>query len=102
MICCDKNNNLFKIKSNESILSYPHCKPNPFKKFHKYISENYKKLNLYFGIEESVSDQIWFYGFFTVSISLLLFTYLISGIMYGFLKEKVYFCFHPAREEEKH
>ncbi|MDM8365670.1 hypothetical protein P9218_31470 [Bacillus thuringiensis] len=27
---------------------------------------------------------MWFYGFFTVSISLLLFTYLIAGIMYGF------------------
>ncbi|WP_256703161.1 DUF3961 domain-containing protein [Bacillus cereus] len=38
---------------------------------------------MYFGIEENVSDQIWFYGFFTISISLLLFTYLISGIMYG-------------------
>ncbi|WP_307838204.1 hypothetical protein [Bacillus cereus group sp. N21] len=27
---------------------------------------------------------MWFYSFFIVSISMLLFTYLISGIMYGF------------------
>ncbi|WP_330130556.1 DUF3961 domain-containing protein [Bacillus toyonensis] len=39
---------------------------------------------MYFGIEESISDQIWFYVFFTVSISMLLFPYIIAGIMYGF------------------
>ncbi|MGE7331089.1 DUF3961 domain-containing protein [Bacillus thuringiensis] len=77
-------NNLFKIKSDESILTYPHRKQKSLKKFYTYISENYEKINVYFGIEEDISDQIWFYGFFTVSISLLLFTYLISGIMYGF------------------
>lgn len=77
-------NNLFKIKSDESILTYPHRKQKPLKKICNFISENYKKTNVYFGIEENVSDQIWFYGFFTVSISLLLFTYLIAGIMYGF------------------
>ncbi|WP_255261523.1 DUF3961 domain-containing protein [Bacillus pseudomycoides] len=39
---------------------------------------------MYFGIEENVFDQIWFYGFFTISISLLLFAYFISTIMYEF------------------
>ncbi|MEK4503609.1 DUF3961 domain-containing protein [Bacillus sp. FSL R12-0069] len=39
---------------------------------------------MYFGIEDHIFDQTWFYGFFTASISLLLFTYLISRIMYGF------------------
>ncbi|MGG3652553.1 DUF3961 domain-containing protein [Bacillus pseudomycoides] len=77
-------NNLFKIKSDESILTYPHRKSKPLKKFSNSVSENYKKLNVYFGIEENISDQIWFYGFFIVSISMLLFTYFISGIMYGF------------------
>lgn len=77
-------NNLFKIKSDESILTYPHRKQKPLKKFYTLISENYEKTNVYFGIEENISDQIWFYGFFTASISLLFLTYLISGIMYGF------------------
>ncbi|MEB4816094.1 hypothetical protein ABEX53_30295 [Bacillus toyonensis] len=27
---------------------------------------------------------MWFYVFFTVSISMLLFPYIIAGIMYGF------------------
>nr|WP_321145781.1 DUF3961 domain-containing protein [Bacillus mycoides] len=43
-----------------------------------------QKINHYFGIEENVSDQIWFYGFFATSIFMMLFTYLFSGILYGF------------------
>ncbi|WP_306659925.1 DUF3961 domain-containing protein [Bacillus toyonensis] len=53
-------------------------------KFYLSISENYKKLNCYFGIEENVSDQIWFYGFFATSIFMMLFTYLFSVILFGF------------------
>ncbi|MGA5662800.1 DUF3961 domain-containing protein [Bacillus bombysepticus] len=43
-----------------------------------------QKINRYFGIEENVSDQIWFYGFFAISIFMMLFTYLFSGILFGF------------------
>ncbi|WP_306475059.1 DUF3961 domain-containing protein [Bacillus pseudomycoides] len=75
------NKTLFKIKSGEYILAYPHLKSKPLKKFCTNSSENYKKLNVYFGIEENLSDQIWFYGFFAVSFSMLLVTYFISGIM---------------------
>lgn len=73
-----------KITSGESILTQPHQKTKSFKKIRPLISENYKKLNIYFGIEENFSDQIWFYGFFGVSISMILFTYVLSGVMYGF------------------
>ncbi|HHQ2480384.1 TPA: DUF3961 domain-containing protein [Bacillus cereus] len=73
-----------KIKSGELILTQPHHKFKFFKKFYSNISENYKKLNRYFGIEENVSDQIWFYGFFATSIFMMLFTYLFLGILYGF------------------
>lgn len=75
---------LNKITSGELILTQPHLKFKFLKKFHLYISENYKKLNRYFGIEENVSDQIWFYGFFVISIFMMLFTYLFSGILFGF------------------
>ncbi|MCX9102861.1 hypothetical protein OKT77_25345 [Bacillus anthracis] len=27
---------------------------------------------------------MWFYGFFATSIFMMLFTYLVSGILYGF------------------
>ncbi|MCU4864157.1 DUF3961 domain-containing protein [Bacillus cereus] len=73
-----------KIKSGELILTQPHHKFKSSKKFYSSISENYKKLNRYFGIEENVSDQIWFYGFFATSIFMMLFTYLFSGILFGF------------------
>ncbi|MGQ8850924.1 DUF3961 domain-containing protein [Bacillus sp. NA_165.1] len=75
---------LIKITSGEPILTQPHLKFKFLKKFYLYISENYKNLNRYFGIEENVSDQIWFYGFFATSIFMMLFTYLVSGILYGF------------------
>ncbi|PET91947.1 MULTISPECIES: DUF3961 domain-containing protein [Bacillus cereus group] len=75
---------LNKITSGELILTQPHLKFKFLKKFYLYISENYKKLNRYFGIEENVSDQIWFYGFFVISIFMMLFTYLFSGILFGF------------------
>ncbi|COF06090.1 Uncharacterised protein [Streptococcus pneumoniae] len=75
---------LIKITSGEPILTQPHLKFKFLKKFYLSISENYKKLNRYFGIEENVSDQIWFYGFFATSIFMMLFTYLVSGILYGF------------------
>lgn len=73
-----------KVTSGEPILTQPHLKTKSFKKFYSFISENYKKLNAYFGIEENLSDQIWFYGFFAVSISMLFVTYLVGGTMYGF------------------
>ncbi|KMP23664.1 MULTISPECIES: DUF3961 domain-containing protein [Bacillus] len=75
---------LIKITSGEPILTQPQLKFKFLKKFYSSISENYKKLNRYFGIEENVSDQIWFYGFFATSIFMMLFTYLFSGILYGF------------------
>ncbi|MDA1680166.1 DUF3961 domain-containing protein [Bacillus cereus group sp. TH152-1LC] len=75
---------LIKITSGEPILTQPHLKFKFLKKFYLFISENYKSLNRYFGIEENVSDQIWFYGFFATSILMMLFTYLFSGILYGF------------------
>ncbi|PFC56065.1 hypothetical protein CN282_03645 [Bacillus thuringiensis] len=75
---------LIKITSGEPILTQPHLKFKFLKKFYLSISENCKNLNRYFGIEENVSDQIWFYGFFATSIFMMLFTYLVSGILYGF------------------
>ncbi|MRB78369.1 DUF3961 domain-containing protein [Bacillus thuringiensis] len=75
---------LIKITSGEPILTQPHLKFKFLKKFYLSISENHKNLNRYFGIEENVSDQIWFYGFFATLISMMLFTYLVSGILYGF------------------
>ncbi|MEB9408833.1 DUF3961 domain-containing protein [Bacillus cereus] len=75
---------LIKITSGEPILTHPHLKFKFLKKFYLFISENYKNLNRYFGIEENVSDQIWFYGFFANLIFMMIFTYLFSGILFGF------------------
>lgn len=76
--------NLLSIKSGESILTYPHYKEKPLKKFYNLISEFFKKTNEYFGVDESTSDKIWFYGFYATCISMILLTIMIAGILYGF------------------
>ncbi|AUB67012.1 hypothetical protein CSW12_29465 (plasmid) [Bacillus cereus] len=76
--------NLFRIKSGELILAHPHPKLKPLKKIYASISENYKKLSSYFGIEEKISDQILFYGLFIVATFMLMVTYLTTGFLYGF------------------
>lgn len=44
------------------------------------ISEIYWKVNEYFGIDEHVSDRIWFYGFYGFCISATLITLIIINI----------------------
>lgn len=72
------SNNLLKITNDESILTYPHRESKSLKKFYSFISENYKNTNEWFGIEESISDQIWFYGTFFIAISIMIFMYIFS------------------------
>ncbi|HDX9577663.1 TPA: DUF3961 domain-containing protein [Bacillus pseudomycoides] len=75
---------LLSIKSGESILTYPHRKEKPLKKFYHQISELSKKVNGYFGVDESSFDKIWFYGFYATCISMIALTLMIAGILYGF------------------
>ncbi|WP_309242166.1 DUF3961 domain-containing protein [Bacillus cereus] len=71
---------IIKNISSEYILTQSKVKRKSFKIYSDFFSENYKKLNVYFGIEKNVSDQICFYGFYGVSIIILLFIYLIVGL----------------------
>lgn len=54
------SNNLLKITNDECILTYPHRKSKSLKKFYSLISENYKNISEWLGIEESIFDQIVF------------------------------------------
>ncbi|MEK4418962.1 DUF3961 domain-containing protein [Bacillus sp. FSL K6-0268] len=77
-------NNLFKIKSDEFILTYPRRKQKPLKKIYNFISEFFKKTNKYFGVDESTSDKVWFYGFYATCVSMIVLTLMIVGSLYGF------------------
>ncbi|UDY80736.1 DUF3961 domain-containing protein [Geobacillus phage GR1] len=47
------------------------------------ISTVYWKINEYFGIDEHVSDRIWFYGFYGFCITVTLVTLIIVNIPIG-------------------
>lgn len=71
---------IIKNISSGYILTQSKVQRKSFKIYSEFFSENYKKLNVYFGIESNLSDQICFYGFYGVSIIILLFIYLIAGL----------------------
>lgn len=48
------------------------------------LKRYYHNLNVWFGIEESIKDQVFYYGVYGISIMLLLITFVVSGILYGF------------------
>lgn len=72
---------MVKITPSESILAQSKFKEKFLERVHSFVSVNYKGLNNYFGIEENVSDQILFYGFFGVSIFVLFFICLINVVL---------------------
>ncbi|MGR5968063.1 DUF3961 domain-containing protein [Bacillus paranthracis] len=43
-----------------------------------------KKTNKYFGVDESTSDKVWFYGFYATCVSMIVLTLMIVGSLYGF------------------
>jgi hypothetical protein len=48
------------------------------------LKRYYHNLNVWFGIEGSIKDQLFYYGVYGISIMLLLITFVVSGILYGF------------------
>ncbi|OUB09027.1 hypothetical protein BK704_12510 [[Bacillus thuringiensis] serovar konkukian] len=79
-------NIIFKITNNKLILTQNtrNKRRNHARNFLYKLKKYYQNMNIWFGIEENVSDQVWFYGFFIICCTLLLFTYLISGFLFGF------------------
>lgn len=52
--------------------------------FNQRASKYYRSLCEWFGIEECINSQIWFFGTFGISIFMVVATYMISGICLGF------------------
>ncbi|HFJ9417294.1 DUF3961 domain-containing protein [Bacillus cereus group sp. BC251] len=68
---------MVKITPSASILAQSKFKEKTLERIFNFISKNYKRVNTYFGIEQNVSDQIWFYGFYGLAISMVLVIYLV-------------------------
>lgn len=77
-------NTLFKITNNEVIVPQPKSKSEFFGMFCDFIVKKYNAVNEWFGIDGAASDRAWFYGTISLAIFLLIFTYLVSGLSFGF------------------
>lgn len=77
-------NTLFKITNNEVIVPQRKDKSEFFGMFRSFVTKKYNAVNEWFGIDGAVSDRIWFFGTISLAIFLLSFTYLVSGLAFGF------------------
>ncbi|MES9670573.1 hypothetical protein [Bacillus pseudomycoides] len=76
--------NTLKIKNDEVII--PHNPPveKDSASIKQAVATHYRAVCEWFGIEDCKGSQIWFFGFFGVSIFMMIATYVISGVCYGF------------------
>lgn len=77
-------NTLYKITNNEVIVPQRKDKSEFFGMFSSFLSDKYNAINEWFGIEGAASDRLWFYGTISFAIFLVTFTYLVSGLVFGF------------------
>lgn len=77
-------NTLYKITNNEVIVPQHKSKSEFFGMFRNLVAKKYNEVNEWFGIEGAASDRVWFYGTISLAIFLLSFTYLVSGLAFGF------------------
>ncbi|KFK76582.1 hypothetical protein DJ87_5254 [Bacillus cereus] len=76
-------NTLYKLTTSEIILSQNQSKSEPFKTFFfSALRNQYRKLNLWFGIEECLSDRIIYYGILLLMFLIPAVTYFISELLY--------------------
>ncbi|PDZ39424.1 hypothetical protein CON18_14670 [Bacillus cereus] len=76
-------NTLYKLTNSEIILSQNQSKSESFKTFFSSTLRNqYRKLNLWFGIEERLSDRIIYYGTLFLMFLIPAATYFISELLY--------------------
>ncbi|PGM89303.1 hypothetical protein CN958_24830 [Bacillus cereus] len=77
-------NTLSKINNCNSIITQNHSKESEHISFNQDVSKSYRSLCEWFGIEDCINSQIWFFGTFGIAIMILLATYLISESLYRF------------------
>ncbi|MGG1340160.1 hypothetical protein ABE244_06180 [Bacillus toyonensis] len=77
-------NTLFKITNNEVIVPQRKDKSEFFGMFRSFVTKQYNAVNEWFGIDGAATDRIWFYGTICLAIFLVSFTYLVSGLAFGF------------------
>lgn len=78
------SNVLLKLTIDEPILPQYKQKNNPIKKLFTNFINHYDRLNRWFGIQDSKSDQVWYYGTLFLMVFLPSVTYILSKFYFGF------------------
>lgn len=77
--------NVIRISNRNTVKSLKQTKnKSSFDAYKIYFKKCFESMNDWLGIDGCINSQIWFYGTFGLSIFMLTFTYIISGILYGF------------------
>ncbi|QDZ76560.1 hypothetical protein [Bacillus cereus] len=76
--------NTLKIKNGESIIAQTHPVEKDNTSIKQAVAIRYRAVCEWFGIEDCKVSQIWFFGFFGLSIFMMITTYVIAGVCYGF------------------
>lgn len=77
-------NTLSKINNCNSIITQNQSKEAEHISFNQRASKYYRSLCEWFGIEDCINSQIWFFGTFGISIFMVVAIYMISEICFGF------------------
>ncbi|AXY11549.1 hypothetical protein CUC43_33805 (plasmid) [Bacillus thuringiensis LM1212] len=77
-------NTLSKINNCNSIITQNQSKESEHISFKQDALKSYRSLCEWFGIEDCINSQIWFFGTFGIAIMMLLTTYLTIESLYGF------------------
>lgn len=77
-------NTLSKINNCNSIITQNQSKESEHISFNQRASKSYRVLCEWFGIEDCINSQIWFFGTFGIAIAMLFTTYFIAGFLYGY------------------
>ncbi|WP_137842743.1 hypothetical protein [Bacillus sp. 2SH] len=77
-------NTLSKVNNCNSIITQNQSKELEHISFKQDTLKSYMSLCEWFGIEDCINSQIWFFGTLGIAIAMLFTTYLIAGFLYGF------------------
>jgi len=77
-------NSYLKTPNSNYILAHIPEKEKTVVDIKQAVNKKYQTVCEWLGIDECINSQIWFFGTFGIAIIMLIATYVIGGVCYGF------------------
>ncbi|SDZ38806.1 hypothetical protein [Bacillus sp. 166amftsu] len=77
-------NSYLKTPNSKYILTHLAIKEKKNVTINSALKKRYNAICEWFGIDNCITSQIWFFGTFGISIFMVVATYLIAGFLYRF------------------